>query len=116
MEAPLLLSIGTGLLVRQLRHVLFGQPEVACPNPSDFHIHAPVLLPAPIAPLTPTLRLPTSPGNVAAWASGALAAQVLVFLVRRIALLMRGGTTLRVRRVGNRIDLESFRRGGSFEC
>ena len=82
----LLLSVGGGLFVRQLKHTLY---------PPDVCGAAPMIVDP-----TPVLRFPASAANVAGWALGGLVAQALVLIVRHLAAHLRGGLTFRVCRVG----------------
>ena len=103
-DSALVLSVGGGLLARQLKFAVFGPPD-ACPRP--------VIMP----PIEPELRIPASPELCAAWAAGALVAQTLVLLTRMVFARMRGGTSLRIRKIGAaRVELCSAWRGGGGEC
>ena len=120
-EAMLLLSVGGGLIARQLRNYLSGPPE-PCIMPTlstgrfeldDEWLHPLLLGQPPVAVQPkPTLRLPASPANLAAWAAGALLSQALVLLVWRLADLWRGGMVLRARHISGRIEIESEWRAG----
>ena len=100
-ESALFLSVGGGMLARQIKHAVYGPP--GCPATTSI---MPLAQPA-------ALRIPVSPETCAAWAAGALMAQALVLLACRIAAHIRGGTILRVRTIGaSRVELSSTWRGG----
>ena len=105
-----------GLLVRQLRNLLVGSPPVdecdimplthAFEAPPPFQPLAPLLLP-PGAALTPELRVPASPANVAAWVAGALTARAVVLLACWLARGSQSHSTMHARRVHGRIEITS---------
>ena len=91
-----LLSIGGGLLARQLRTTLY--PPDAC-GASSHSFHTDV---------TPTLRVPSSPVTVAAWVAGGLAAHAFVIVVWRLVDLWRGTACFHVHKApGARLELQS---------
>ena len=113
--SALLAATGGGLLARHLRNRFFppAPPAEDCTFPpyDDAAWLAPPLMiaDAPAAVVVPTLRLPASSINVAAWTGGALLAQAIVLLVRW--LYARGDTKLRARHVDGRIEITAARRG-----
>ena len=110
-DSALVFSVGGGLLARQLRFAVFGPPD-NCPRPVMLETWGWGM------PLVePELRIPPSPELCAAWAAGALVAQALVLLTRKLFTRIRGDTSLRVRRIGAaRVDLCSSSRGGRGQC
>lgn len=133
-ESIVLLSVGGGLIARQLRNMFAPRDVCEVPLPAP-EVYEPPLLLASDRLLTsghhasdhgmsmsffatPTLRIPTSSVNIAAWAIGALLAQVMVMLARSLArriALQRRGTSFSLHRTGTkaapRVEIMSTWRG-----
>ena len=121
-------AVTGGLLARQLRNLLHSNippppEEAAAAVSTSSCFAAPPLDDALAWPLldggdahavvVPELRVPAAPFNVAAWAAGALCAQIVTMLFGALVTRFRGVKPFHVRRLGtNHIEFVTRWRGG----